>query len=61
MWVATVDFMKACDSISHQSLWKALAESGIESPYISLLRRLYADQKGTVLTDKAIDVFEIKR
>ena len=24
MWVATVDFMKAFDSVSRQSLWKAL-------------------------------------
>ena len=24
MWVATVDFMKAVDSISHKSLWKVL-------------------------------------
>ena len=24
MWVATVDFMKAFDSTSHQSSWKAL-------------------------------------
>ena len=61
MWVATVDFMKACDSISHQSLWKALAECGIESPYKSLLRRRSAEQKATVLTDRVSDVFVIKR
>ena len=45
MWVATVDFRKAFDSTSHQSLWKALEKCGIESNYISLLRRLYAEQK----------------
>ena len=61
MWVATVDFMKAFDSISHQSMWKALEKGGIESRYISLLRRLYAEQRGTVLTDKESDVFEMKR
>ena len=33
----------------------------IESQYISLWRRLYADQKGTVLADKESDIFEIKR
>ena len=38
MWVATVDFMKGFDSLSHQSLWKALEKCGIESQYISLLR-----------------------
>ena len=28
---------------------------------MSLLRRLYAEQKGTVLTDRESDIFEIKR
>ena len=61
MWVATVDFMKAFDSRSHQYLWKALEMCGIESHYINLLRRLYAEQKGTVSTNKESDMFEIKR
>ena len=61
MWVATVDFMKAFDSTSHRSLWNALEKCGIEPQYISLLRRLYAEQKATVLTDKESDMFEIKR
>ena len=61
MWVATVDVMKAFDSISHQSLWTTLEKCGVESQYISLLRRLCADQKGTVLTDKESDTFELKR
>ena len=39
MWVATVDFMKAFDSISHQSSWTSLEKCGIEPQYISLLRR----------------------
>ena len=61
MWVATVDFMKAFDSIKHQSLWKAFKQCGIESQDISFLRRLFAEQKGTVSTDKENDMFEIKR
>ena len=36
MWIATVDFMKAFDSMSHQSLCKALETCGIESHYINL-------------------------
>ena len=52
MWIATVDFMKAFDSISHKSLWSALEQCGIEARYGSLLKRLYAEQKATVLTDK---------
>ena len=61
MWVATVDFMKAFDSISHKSPWKALDKGGIEPQYISLLRRLYAEQKGTVFTDRESDLFETGR
>ena len=48
IWVATMDFMKACDSTSHKSPRKAPAKSGIERQSISLLRKLYAEQKGTV-------------
>ena len=61
MWVATVDFMKTFDSISHQSLWKVLEKCGIESHYICFLRRLYEEQKGTVSTENESDMFEIKR
>ena len=48
MWIATVDFMKAFDSINHNSVWNALKTCGIEQEYISLLQRLYKDQKATV-------------
>ena len=61
MWIATVDFAKAFDTIKHKALWTALAQFGIKPQYISLLKKLYADQKATVLTDKESDVFEMKR
>ena len=52
MWVATMDFMKAFDSISLQSLWTSPEKCGIESHYTGLLRRLFAEQKGSVPTNK---------
>ena len=55
MWFATIDFIKAFDSISHHSIWKVLEICGIEQHYISLLRRLFTDQQATVLTDKESD------
>ena len=61
MWVATVAFQKAFDTIKHKALWTALARFGIEPHHISLLRRPYAEQRATVLTDTKSDVFEIKR
>ena len=60
MWVATVDTKTAFDSISHQSPWKELEKCGIEPKYISFLRRLYAEQKGTVLTDKESDMLKVR-
>ena len=61
MWVATMDRMRAFDSISHNSQWSALGQCGIESQYVSLLKRLFAKQKATVLTDTESDMLEIKR
>ena len=60
MWVAAVHFMKAFDSTRHHSFWRALEKCGIESRYISFLKRLHAAQKGTFSTDREIDVFELK-
>ena len=59
MWVATTDFMKAFDSITHN--WDVLKNCGIEHEYISLLKRLYKNQKATVMTDKESDLFEINK
>ena len=61
MWVATIDFMKAFVSITHNSIWDALKTCGIEHEYINLLKRLYKNQKTTVMTDKESDMFEIKK
>ena len=61
MWVATVDFMKAFDSICHKYFWTSLEKCGIESHYMRLLRRFFAEQKGSVSTDKECDMFEIHR
>ena len=52
--------MKAFDSKGHRSLWNALEQCGIETQYVSLLKRLY-DKKRSVLTDKESDVLEMKK
>ena len=61
MWIATIDFMKAFDSVNHNSLKDALKTCGIEHEYISLLKRPHKNQKATVMTDEESDVFEIRR
>ena len=39
MWTATVDFMKAFDSISHNSIWKALSSCNVDLGYVCLLKK----------------------
>ena len=59
MWTATVDFTKAYDSITHKSIWKAFKASDIKHDYISLLKKIYRDQKASVQTDEESNIFEI--
>ena len=61
VWVATIDFKKAFDTVSHASLWTSLAEQGITNNYIQLLSRLYSQQTGQVRTDTLSRVFDIQR
>ena len=61
MWTATVDFTKVFDSITHKSIWKDLKACDIEHDYISLLKKIYRDQKASVQTDKESNIFEIRK
>ena len=61
MWTATVDFTKAFDSITHKSIWKALKACDIKHDYISLVKKIYRDQKASVQTDEESNIFEIRK
>ena len=61
MWTVTTDFTKAFDSITHNSIWKALKSCGIEHDYISLLKKKNRDQRAPVQTDEENNIFEIKK
>ena len=61
LYISTIDFTKAFDSIKHSALWKSLRFYGVKPAYVKLLQRLYSQQEGIVLTDKESDVFSIKR
>ena len=60
-WIATIDFTKAFDSITHKSIWKALNSCAINHEYISLLKKIYKDQKASAQTDVESNMFEIKK
>ena len=61
MWTATIDFTKAFDSITHKSIWKALKSGDIKHEYISLLKKIFRDQKASVRTDEEGNIFEIRK
>ena len=45
--------------ITHKSISKTLKSCGIEHDYISLLKKIYRDQKASVQTDEESNMFEI--
>ena len=61
MWTATVDFTKAFDSISRNCIWEALLSCNVDHGYVSLLRKIYKDQKASVQTDEESESFDIQK
>ena len=51
MLIATIDFTKAFDSITHKSIWKALKSCGINHEYISLLKK-HLQRPESISTDR---------
>ena len=61
LWIATVDFQKAFDSVEHVAIWRALLDQGVEPAYVTLLQRLYEGQEATVQTDRRSAPFNIEK
>ena len=55
------DFTKVFDSISHKSFWEALKSCNVDHEYVSLLRKIYRDQKASVQTDEESNIFDIQK
>ena len=51
LWIAAVDFKKAFDTVSHESLWRALSSQGVPMGYIRLISKLYSNQTAAVCVD----------
>ena len=58
---ATVDFTKTFDSISHKSIWDAFKSCNVDHEYVSLLRKIYRDQKTSIQTDEESNIFDIQK
>ena len=61
LWIATVDFQKAFDSVEHSAIWAALRAQGVERAYVTLLQKLYEGQTAEVQTDVRSDPFRVER
>ena len=61
LYISTIDFTKAFDSVKHSAIWSSLRYYGVKPAYVTLLQKLYKRQEGTVLTDKESEVFPIKK
>ena len=61
MWIATRDFMKTFDTISHNSIWETLLSCNVEYGYFCLLRKIYKDQKISVQTDEESEIFDMQK
>ena len=61
LWVATLDFKKAFDSISHASIWESLASHGVQHIDINILSRLYHGQHAKVVGEAVSRNFAIKK
>ena len=56
-----MDFQKAFDSVSHEAIWAALTDQGIDSTYVDLLKRIYDGQQAVVQTDQRSEAFPIEK
>lgn len=61
LFISTVDFKKAFDSVSHCKLWQAMLEKGVPTCYVDFLSTLYGNQTGYVRTDRNSREFGITR
>ena len=58
---AAFDLTKAFDSIEHEAIWRSVRIHSVSEQYIRLLKKLYTDQRATVLTDVESDEPGISR
>ena len=56
-----MDFKKAFDCIEHASIWRALKEQKVPTVCVKVLRELYRNQEGRVMTGAESRAFKIGR
>ncbi|CAH2090098.1 unnamed protein product [Euphydryas editha] len=61
LYVAFIDYSKAFDSISHNSIWNALSSLKIDKKYINIIKNLYENSTSKVKMETSGELFKIER
>lgn len=61
LYLGFIDYKKAFDCISHNSIWQALEEQGIKKDYIDLIKKIYKNSTARVKTQTLGPQFPINR
>lgn len=61
LYLAFIDYAKAFDSISHNSIWKALQECDVPTETIELIQDIYKKSKSKVILEKQGSEIDICR
>jgi hypothetical protein len=61
LYLAFIDYKKAFDTISHNTIWKALHENNIHQTYTNVLKNIYTRSISRVKLERAGPAIKIKR
>lgn len=61
LYLAFIDYKKAFDSISHESIWESLKAINVNEKYINILKNIYSNSTSRVKLDKVGEIINIKR
>ncbi|CAG4934862.1 unnamed protein product [Colias eurytheme] len=61
LYLAFIDYKKAFDTLSHDSIWETLRTQNVEKEYIQVLKNIYSDCRSRVKLEKVGPWFPVKR
>lgn len=61
LYITFIDYQKAFDTVSHNSIWESLAEQGVEEVYIKTIQNIYNNNKGRIKLESIGPRFPIQR
>eukprot|EP00973_Karenia_brevis_P050698 7042911-Karenia_brevis.AAC.1 len=61
LWVCTIDYRKAFDTVEFRAIWEALLRQGIPRKYVCTLHHIYDGQIGKIVAEKTSKPFKILR